>query len=189
MISKVKSPDKILPVFHMHENFKYLKQILDYRFEDGRKIQYIGISPANDSSVKNKDKWLSEVYSFIERSSNPEVKTHLFGMTSFDLLLKYPATSADSTSYLMAAVYGGIFSSFGTINVSNRRLSDKKNYYFLPDDAKQVIDKEVASRGFNVKELSNDANKRKIYNTIFWHDFINTYINNKTSIKENKKLF
>ena len=99
MRTKLKSPKKLTPVFHYGESFDALKRMLEYRDENGDPIDYIGISPANDTSQKVKDMYMREVYDLIAKSSNPNVKTHLYGMTSISGLSKVPAYSADSISH------------------------------------------------------------------------------------------
>ena len=52
MVKRVKSPKKLLPIFHQGEDFKYLEQMLNYVYPEdvldkscvGQPIDYIGIS-------------------------------------------------------------------------------------------------------------------------------------------------
>ena len=52
MVKKVKSPKKLLPIFHQGEDFKYLQQMLDYVYPEdvldkscvGQPVDYIGVS-------------------------------------------------------------------------------------------------------------------------------------------------
>jgi hypothetical protein len=66
-------------VFHQHERFYWLDELKKHS-------GYIGISPANDVSMKKRDIWLSEVFRWIGLA----VRTHGFGVTAGRLLLKYP---------------------------------------------------------------------------------------------------
>lgn len=131
MKDRVVSRDKLLPVFHQGEDFKWLEKILEYRHEDtGKPIPYIGISPANDSPIPGKLAYIDKCFEIIKKSSNPNVKTHAFGMTSLNILEKYPFTSADSTTYLMAALNGEICTSFGRLIITNKRFV-KNNLIYL----------------------------------------------------------
>ena len=71
-------------VFHQHERFYWLDEFRKHS-------DYIGISPANDVSVDKRDIWLSQVFSRIGYS----VKTHGFGVTAAQLLLKWAFFSVE----------------------------------------------------------------------------------------------
>lgn len=88
---------KVIHVFHQHENFDWLDKLRNHS-------DYIGISPANDVSMKSKGFWLDKVFSKIKNT----VKTHGFGMTAGTYLAKYPFYSADSSTWLAGARYGYI---------------------------------------------------------------------------------
>lgn len=126
MYDKLKSPEKLIPVFHFGEPFSTLKNMLDWRDSNGRQLSYVGISPANDTSQNIKNRYMGEVYDFIARSANPSVHTHLFGMTSLDALTKYPAYSADSVSHRLVGAYNKMFvPEFGTISLSKKSRTSK----------------------------------------------------------------
>lgn len=189
MKDKVKSRDKLIPVFHQGEDFKHLVRMLEYTHEDGKHIPYIGISPANDSSVVNKEAFIKRCFDIIKASSNPNVKTHAFGMTSLDLLEKYPFTSADSTSYIMSAAYGGIMTEFGLVSVSSVSQSKPGNYASLPKEAKERLDEYVKSKGYSMEELKEDAELRKLFNIDYLTDWQKNYVFKGTSNIKPKRLF
>lgn len=139
MRSKMKSPDKLMPVFHYGESFDALKNMLDWRDENGNPLTYVGISPANDSSQKTKNSYLGSVADFIAASSNPNVRTHLYGMTAFDALEVYPCYSADSVSHRLITGYAKIaHPTLGIISVSKRTRTSKvksnRSYVDLADE-------------------------------------------------------
>lgn len=173
MKDKVKSRDKLLPVFHQGEDFKWLKNMLEYTHQDTKThIPYIGISPANDSSVPGKVAFIEKCFEIIKNSNNPDVKTHAFGMTSLKVLEQYPFTSADSTSYLMSAINGSIMTKKGTLNISNRRLS-KDNVIFL-NNKKELLS-EIKKYGYTIEQLSSNIDDRVIYNIKFILDWCDNY--------------
>lgn len=184
MKDKVKSRDKLLPVFHQGEDYKWLENMLEYTHEDtGKHIPYIGISPANDSSIPGKIVFIERCFDIIKKSSNPNVKTHAFGMTSLDVLEQYPFTSADSTSYLITAINGTIMTDYGYLNVSERRLS-KDNMRFLKD--KNLLDSITNKYGFTLDELASDISKRTIYNMRYLLEWAENYEYKPSKIKQNK---
>jgi hypothetical protein len=94
---------KPIPVFHMGEQFRWLRRMVEHG------CPYIGISPANDRTTDKKRVWLDRVFSEItDAAGMPVVKTHAFGVTAIDLLIRYPWFSADSTTWIMIAARGKI---------------------------------------------------------------------------------
>lgn len=147
MRKKLKSPEKLIYVFHYGESFDHLKEVLEWRDENGVPLQYLGVSPANDTSQKTKDIYMGNVYKIISRSSNPNVKTHLFGMTALESLSRVPAYSADSVSHRLRSAYGKIYTEkWGVISVSKRARSSKVK------SGMSFID---ASDDYNLEELKN----------------------------------
>lgn len=173
MIKHVKIPKKIVPIFHQGEDFKFLKQMLEYKFSDGDHIPYIGISPRNDVHVNEKIKWYNVVWKVIKESSNPNVLTHNFGMTSIALMEQFPSCSSDSTSWIRSASFGNIMVTVDgkvkTVLVSDRRKNDPMHIYRQSQAVKDAVE-EVCKRighGLSVEDLvENDemGRKRPIFN-------------------------
>lgn len=86
---------KVIPVFHQHEDFKWLKKLMSH-------TDYIGISPANDSSTKSKDNWMCNVF----KLTRDKIKTHGFAVTGYTQLIKFPFYSADSSSWAAGIRFG-----------------------------------------------------------------------------------
>lgn len=86
---------KVIPVFHQHEDMKWLTKLAKH-------TDYIGISPANDVTTKQRIAWLDKVFSIIKDT----VKTHGFGATAKSILMRYPWFSCDSTSWKATQRFG-----------------------------------------------------------------------------------
>lgn len=91
-----------IPVFHQGETFKWLERLLD----DGE--DYIGISPYFKSHRADVASWLVECFMCIKKRRG-YVKTHGFGMTQHDLIIKHPWYTVDSTTWVIQAAYGLVF--------------------------------------------------------------------------------
>ena len=130
MIKRVSWPKKIVPIFHMGEDYKHLIRMLEYRFPDGDFIPYIGISPRNDVHVGEKMKWYEAIWKIIYEKcaelGRPIPLTHNFGMTTISMMEQYPSCSSDSTSWVRSASFGNIMivvnSKIKTITVSDRQV-------------------------------------------------------------------
>lgn len=164
MYPKMKSPEKLIPVYHQGESFDALRTMLEWQDDDGKKLAYIGVSPANDTAQVTKNMFMSKVYEIIAQSSNPNVKTHLFGMTSLDALAKFPYYSADSISHRLRSAYNKVFTrKWGTISLSDksRTSKTKSNMSFLQTcDATTYKEFEELAASYNmtVEQLkSNNA--------------------------------
>lgn len=188
MKDKVATRDKLIPVFHQGEDFKHLRRILEYRHEDGSPIKYIGVSPANDVATPHKDRWFNQVFGEIQNSSNPNVKTHAFGMTSKVQLEKYAFTSADSTTWLMQAIRGNLHLDNMLIIVSDRKTDDPLFYKNLGENVVQRFEAKVVERGLDLDEMLTSASYRCKWEALELLDWLKTY-KYKGRKKFQKRLF
>lgn len=166
MRTKLKSPHKVMPVSHMGEDMKYLERMLEWKDEDGNHLDYIGISPANDRSTEDRMKYLDDVYQVIKKSSNPNVKTHLYGFTSLTALSKFPCYSADSVTHRILGGYGKIVTyNFGIISVSKRSRTSKtkSNWSFIEgaDDYNiSKLEEEAKSMNLTLSEIEDSLDAK-----------------------------
>lgn len=120
MYEHVDYKEKIIPIVHQGENLRHLSRMLEWRDADGNAIDYIGLSPANDLPTSKKIPWFSQCFWIIKNSSNPNVKTHAFGMTALDVLESFPFYSADSTSYIIGASSGSFYTPYGNVRYDSK---------------------------------------------------------------------
>lgn len=187
MRERVKEPDKLLPVFHIGEDFKYLDNICNVIL-DGKHIPYIALGGTVGLERKIKDNWYKQCFKIIKQSNNPNVKTHAFGMTSLNILESYPFTSADSTSWIMTAATGHIYTDYGTICVSSVS-QDKPNHLLkLPKETQQHIEAQVNKYGVSIEECMEQGNARTIVNVNFLQDWADNY-QYKGNNRYQKRLF
>jgi len=185
MVKKVKSPKKLLPIFHQGEDFKYLKQMLDYVYPEdvldkscvGQHIDYIGISCNKEVSSSDWVDWFNIVFKMIKESPNPNVKTHAFGMTSLRILEQFPFTSADSTSWVRTASFGNLQVGYTTVYVSNRNLNDPQHINNLSPAVKKTVADMCTKYGLNLDEMIADDKPypRAIFNLRSLHDWATNY--------------
>ncbi len=196
MRERVKSPDKLMPVMHFGESFEHLKMMLEWRDEEGNPLRFLGISPANDSSQKDKDVYLSNCADIIKHSSNPDVKTHLYGMTSLQSLSKYPCYSADSISHRLIAGYCKVMSpTFGVISVSKRHRTNavKSNYSFIETADEynlNVLKKEIEECGLTLEQIQESSAARVVFTMHTIQKLLREkYRYKDTNVKRPKKFF
>ena len=222
----MKSPEKLIPVFHFGEPFSALTRMLDYRDPDPRqksddvnpygeqsphphmkwsevlgwtytdRVGICGLSPANDSGQPVKNKYLDECYTLIEKSSYPDIKTHLFGMTSLDALSRIPYYSADSVSHRLRSAYNKVFTrKWGTISLSDgsRTSRVRSNMSFIRTcDEKtrnEVLDL-FAYYGFTWEQMRDDNAARTAVDICETQQAVlNEYAYHPSRRKKVKKIF
>jgi hypothetical protein len=91
---------KIIPVFHEHDDPRWIGKYLD----DG--VSYLGISPKGVGQIS----WLSKIKPFLfDGAGRPLVRTHGFGVTSWDILKYMPWYSVDSATWQKVGSLGMVF--------------------------------------------------------------------------------
>lgn len=194
MYPKMKSPEKLIAVFHQGERFEHLGRMLEWKDDKGNSLPYIGISPSNDRSVGEKDVYLKEVYDFIAKSSNPNVKTHLFGYTSMTGLPKFPWYSADSTSHRLRAAYNKVFTvKWGTISLSTtRETTTKSDRAFQetadPETLREFLDI-VEGYGLTLEDMVNESWARTVFDVLQIQEYLRLNPYKPTNLKRTKRLF
>ncbi len=172
MRDRLIEPKKLIPIFHQGEDYQWLWNMLEWTDESGEHIPYIGISPAVD--VSGLEDFLTKSFYIIEKSSNPNVKTHAFGMTQLRMLELYPYTSADSTSWKLTAAMGSIYTPWGTVYVSERGYYDK-NHVKNTESAYLNLVNYVESLGFTFDEVAKFDYVRYIINIKYLMDWAKNY--------------
>lgn len=151
-------------VFHEGEHFKWLDLCI-------KEVDYIGISPCNDSSSPKKFAWLEEAFDRVPEGK----KTHGFAVTSKRLMRMFPWYSVDSASWGIMSGYGFVMSSFGNVYFSNRE--NKDNFFddmvSQKDIAHDLLIKEFLEYPIKwetdniIEELKGSNEKRRMINFFF----------------------
>ena len=188
MRERVKDKGKLLPVFHIGEDFKYLNNMCNIIL-DGKHIPYIGLGgTVGIKDRKVKENWYKQCFRVIKDSKNPNVKVHAFGMTNLEILENYPFESADSTTWLRSSANGNIITRFGTVCVSNL-ASDRPNHISkLPKHTQEQITSEISYYGLTLEQCSNDYGIRDIFNIYHLQDWAENY-KYKGNDRYQKRLF
>ena len=164
MRPKMKKPEGLLYTFHVGEPIEFLKRALEWRDENGNLIPYIALGGMVGKKADVRDRFLEQCFEVIQKSPNPHVKVHAFGMTERNLLMKYPITSADSTSWIMTGAVGNIMSDVGTIAVSSQQVNLPTHYSHLPKEMLKQFEESIKEYGFTLDELAESRDKRIMHN-------------------------
>lgn len=181
MISKLKSPKKLLPVFHQGEDFQYLKNMINFKYEDGTYINYICISGNKSLSSKDREMWYIKCFEVIEKSENPKVKIHCLGNQTLHQLERFPFTSSDATSWIRSAAYGSIMTDYGLVLISGKQENDLGHCINMEEIGINNLEKYVNKFGFTINDLMNDSEKgmarinRIIFNLRYLKNWADNY--------------
>ena len=189
MKERVTSPCHLLPLYHFGEPKEALTRILNTEV-DGKLPDYIGIGGRHGVSTELQDRYFYEIFSIIQKSDNPNVKVHAFGMTVIKLLEKFPFYSADSTTWLQLGINGNINTkSYGIVNVSERSRFNKDNIHSFPPDAKQAVITEIESYGYTLEQVSTNYKSRLMFNIDTMYAWAQDYTYKGPKTFVSKRLF
>lgn len=181
---------KLVPVFHQGEDTKWLQQMCDYVFPDGKQIPYIGLSPRGDVSLQAKYDFCAKCFSVIQKSSQPNIKTHAFGATSLSMLERLPFTSADSTTWVLVSAFGQVWIPTGITGVSvddtvGVKLGVSKEniahptgtqtYWRQSKEVQKKLDDYFESIGTNIEKLSESHSERALASAKFCQKWAKEY--------------
>lgn len=186
MTARMKSPKKLLYTFHFGEDFKWLKQALEYRDQNGDPIDYMAIGGLVGKTTKERIGFLDACFKIIADSSNPHIKVHGFGVSSEKVWRKYPFESCDSFTPGMNTNHGYTYDEFG-----NYREKDYKKHFTPEDPTKRSktllgletkIDPDfVPETAKSEEQLQQEAYERVngktellVHNIKHWHDLANS---------------
>lgn len=143
---------KLIPVFHYGEDWKHLVRFLEHKHTDGSQLDYIGLAISLEGTKKVRIDWGQRCMKIIAESSNPNVKTHAFGVGVKSVLEHIDVYSTDATSWVKRAAYGMISVNDKTIYISDvQKEALKGNHYSERSAAFQYeVEKAIHDRGFRV---------------------------------------
>lgn len=195
MRGKLKSPEKLTPVFHFGESFDALRNILNWRGPDGEKVEYMGLSPANDTDTRIKNKYLQECYDVIKSSTNPDMKTHLYGYTSLPGIPKLPCTSVDSISHRHIAAYNKLYlPEYGVVSITDRartvgNRSSRSFAQTADEDSMKKVEEYLESLGTSLDECKESSSMRCAVTMYGIIQYVKANPYKPENVKRAKKLF
>ena len=174
MRKRLKSPNKLLPVFHQYESFDWLVKLLE---TPG--CEYICLSGNKELTNKQREDWYEKCYSYIRRI-NPKVKIHCLGSATLQNVEKFPFTSMDATSWIMTGANGGILTDKGVVYVGNTSA--------LNEQEVQAVNEMLQKYNYTLKEAQEDYKVRMLINIHYLHEKSKT-ISFKGLFRSRRTLF
>lgn len=174
---------KPLPCFHYGELEKTLEWYV-------KKYDYIALGGMVPISTAKLKPWLDNLWDKYLTADNgtAKIKVHGFGMTSIELLNRYPWYSVDSTSWKMTGVYGVVFCNLGgftKLTVSEKgNVQDTAHWHQLLKRDQEKIEEYFTERGYAIKELMKNYTKRDEVNIKYFLDLEKRLTKNPPKFKK-----
>jgi len=162
----------VSPVYHAGEDLIWLEQMKE-------KYPYILLGGLVTGDRKRVTQDLDRAFDQVLTDSygEPVVQTHGFGLTQVDMMLRFPWTSVDSTSWAMSAAFGSsLFLLDGKVtqvifSKESPSLKDTGMYHYsrMPDIMREKIDAMVEKCGVTAEDCYQGYPARRIVNlNCFW---------------------
>jgi hypothetical protein len=154
-----------LPCFHFGEDERYLEWYVE-------RYPYITIGGMVRTSAKDVMQWLDRIWNkyLVDGSGRAKLKVHAFGVTTVDLMDRYPWHSVDSSSWIQATAFGSIYTcKYGPIAVSSKspsRHEPGRHLSTLTQIEREEVMSMLEKDGFNYDRLSTIYQSRAAYNAL-----------------------
>ena len=152
-----------LPCYHFSEPLEYL----DYYIA---RYPYITIGGLVGKSSRDLKSWLDGIWDshLTDGSGNPRLKVHAFGITSTEILQRYPWYSADSSSWLQYGLFGNVYTNhwlvLGISKDKQTRKEAGKHYDSFNEMEQMHIKAYLEESGIPVEDMRQAYNSRAVYN-------------------------
>ena len=115
MRERVKSPNKLLPVFHQGDRDEFLVRYLKMP-----EVKYMCLSGTKiHTTSEQRNVFYSHCFRLVKKYNRQDMKFHCLGSATLDTAEKFPFASMDATSHIQKGMYGLIICDYGTIYVGS----------------------------------------------------------------------
>lgn len=153
-----------LACFHYGEDPRYLQYYVS-------KYRYITLGGMVAQSTPDLKIWLDEIWEkyLTDGAGRPIIKVHGFGLTTPELMRRYPWYSVDSSSWVQIARVGGMLMlpDARVINVSNQspqRRVEGQHLTTLPPLLREAVEAKFRAEGVDLDRMQETYLARWTYN-------------------------
>jgi len=153
-----------LPCFHFGEDPRWLEHYI-------KKYKYITLGGMVAQSTPQLKLWLDDIWEryLTDGAGRPIVKVHGFGLTTPELMRRYPWYSVDSSSWVQIARVGGmlLLPEARVINVSNQspqRKVEGQHITTLPPILRKAVEQKLLDNGVDLDRMQETYLGRWTYN-------------------------
>lgn len=170
-LESLKLPVRVCPVHHARDDDSWLVKYIDEGYD------YIFLGGMVPETTGYLIDWLDHIWDkyLALPDGTARVKVHGFGLTTFELMERYPWYSVDSTSWVMIGMFGNILlevngtpRAFTMSKQSPNTKQADKSFWSLDAHTQALLGKEIRDRGFDPEELSTMYGMRDKWNIQFF---------------------
>lgn len=174
-LESLKLPVKVCPVHHARDDDSWLVRYLDEGYD------YIFLGGMVPETTGYLVDWLDHIWDkyLALPDGSARVKVHGFGLTTFELMERYPWYSVDSTSWVMISMFGNVLMEVNgkprAFTFSHQSPSTKvedKSFWSLDAHTRQHVESVVRSKGFDPEELASMYGMRDKWNIRFFREYM-----------------
>lgn len=161
----------IQPVHHARDADKWLQKYMAEGYD------YIFLGGMVPETTQYLREWLDHMWGtyLTNKDGTPKIKVHGFGLTTGELMWRYPWYSVDSTSWVMNSSFGSIYLDLPHTDISVSFSSDSpkakqldQHYNTLDPQSKRAVNKRLDELGYKAEELAEFYNARRRCNVEFF---------------------
>jgi len=178
MVERVRSPNKLLPVFHQGDDFSALERFLSLP-----DLKYMCIAGSKDLTNADREAFYEKCFDIIDKL-RPDMKVHCLGSATLSNVERFRFVSLDSTTCNMVAAMGNIFID-GQVTYVGDELKTLK---LLGKDYVTALNHYCVKYGIDINDIGSDYQSRCMFNIRYMFDKSFTTHTIKTSVKR-KRLF
>lgn len=173
-LESLKLPVRVCPVHHARDHDSWLVKYLDEGYD------YVFLGGMVPETTGYLVDWLDHIWDkyLALPDGSARVKIHGFGLTTFELMERYPWYSVDSTSWVMAGMFGSIFmpvngkpKAFSISKQSPQTKTQDKSYWSLDAHTQAIVSQQIRDKGFDPDVLASGYGYRDAWNIRFFREY------------------
>lgn len=174
-LESLRLPVRVCPVHHARDRDEWLVKYLDEGYD------YIFLGGMVPETTPYLIDWLDHIWDkyLALPDGTARIKVHGFGLTTFELMERYPWYSVDSTSWVMISMFGSCIMDIGgrrrAISFSEKSPNVKtedKSFWSLDAHTQEYVRKLLAAEGFTPEELATNYGKRDALNLRYFKHYM-----------------
>lgn len=174
-LESLKLPVPIQPVHHARDDDRWLVKYLDEGYD------YIFLGGMVPESTPYLIDWLDHLFDkyLALPDGTARVKIHGFGLTTFELMERYPWFSVDSTSWVQIGMFGNILYPINgkvrILTMSRRGPNAKsadKSFWTLDSVTRAEVERNIRAAGFDPEDLAESYGWRDQWNIKFYKRYM-----------------
>lgn len=168
-------PVPVCPVHHARDDDRWLVKYIDEGYP------YIFLGGMVPESTPYLIDWLDHIWDkyLALPDGTARVKVHGFGLTTFELMERYPWFSVDSTSWVMQGMFGNIKVKIDgkvrDLAVSRRGAAAKqadRSFWSLDAHTQGLLRQQIEAKGFDLEQLADMYGMRDKWNIRFFREYM-----------------